>query len=373
MRIFTGEGANNAVPRRGAGPNAAPEKFPPMVKLLPGDAINKVFVIERELGEGGMGTVYLATHRHLRRKTALKIPRSDLLLDGDARARLEREACLMARLCHENIVAIHDMRWEEEEGEPAFIALEYVEGSTLTRFLRDLPPGAIELRDALGLFHQIANALDYLHLEGVVHRDLKPANILVEDINRRVKLLDFGLARPIASGDNLFRTEFGGATGTPGYMAPEQTVAGHDASPAMDIYAFGVLLYKALARSLPWDGRGMDLVRAQVGAQPIPLHHRNPRLPPSLSTTLAECFGSPRRRPASAKRVFLSALRELGPQMLERPYDEVVPRSLEPGFADDPLAPDEPTELQGAKSHSASNPPTFNERTVGDAFDKLFG
>jgi serine/threonine protein kinase len=340
----------------------APRDHAPM-ELEPGQIFQEVFEVQRKLGRGGMGTVYLATHRFLKRQVALKIPHPKLFEDHDTRQRLEREACLMARLHHEHIVAVYDMRWGKDFG---FIALEYIEGLALRECLMHLPSQFTMLRDVLGLARQIAHAVDYLHQVGVMHRDLKPANILVELASGRAKLLDFGLARTIGP-DTLgeFRTMFGTIVGTPGYMAPEQVIDNSAATPAADIYSFSVLLYKLLTGCFPWDGEGKKLLALQISAPPIPIHERNPALPKNLNNAFVNCFGGPKQRPSSAEEVYERVMEALGPDLPRQLYRRVVPQDL----ASRALAEFEPVERDTTQGFISAQ----DEETIKRALRQAFG
>jgi serine/threonine-protein kinase len=323
--------------------------------LSQGDVFEGVYEIQRELGSGGMGKVYLAQHLELQRGIALKIPKPKILEDRATRERFRREARLMARLHHENIVAVYDMRWSRNMG---YIALEYVEGVSLLEYLKGLPPAVTLLRDVLGLGHQLARALDYLHREKIVHRDLKPTNILVEASSGRVKLLDFGLARSVkevAAAMGEFRTTTGIVSGTPGYMAPEQMMASDTATPCVDIYSFGVLLYQLLTRTLPWNGRGSELISAQLYEPAAPIHIRNERLPKGLDELFAACLHiEPSERPVSAGEFLASVVRGLGATMLAQPYYKIAPA---PGA--------------GSEGFDVASP-KLGDVTIQSAMDQLF-
>jgi serine/threonine protein kinase len=287
----------------------------------PGDIFHEVYRIERELGSGGMAKVYLAEHLQLGIDVALKTPRLEQIADSLVRARFEREARLLASLNHENIVTLRDARWNWAKNF-AFIALEHVDGVPLNDRLLSLPAEAT-LRDALALAHQLARALDYLHSRGIVHRDAKKGNVLVERASGRVKLLDFGLARSAQKnrGAEEFQTNLGIISGTPGYMAPEQLLGRSGATPASDIYSFGVIVYRILTRSFPWPSKGRELMAAQLADAPAPVRQLNPRLPKALDVLFRDCLDlEPDKRPPSAGYFFVSILRALGPRLLSEPY-----------------------------------------------------
>jgi len=206
------------------------------------------------LGRGGMGTVYLAEDPRLRRRVAVKIlPRSTSLTAHSLR-RFEREAQILANLNHPNIATLYSM---EEDTGLHFITMEYVPGKTLSQFIRAESP---DLSRTSRIFRQIAAALDAAHRQGVIHRDLKPGNILVTHQDK-VKVLDFGLAKVVASyeGDD-FTTKSadghhtsGGFLGTPGYMSPEQLL-GRQVDQRSDIWAFGCCLYECLTGRMAFAG-----------------------------------------------------------------------------------------------------------------------
>ena len=205
-------------------------------------------------GRGGMGEVYRARDRRLRRDVALKVLPSHLTGDAARAARFEREARVLASLNHPNIAAIYGVA--EEEGRLALV-LEYVEGPTLAERLAAQPLPQVE---ALEIARQIALALDAAHQRSIIHRDLKPANVKVTP-DGTVKVLDFGLARTLAptspeSASSSLTSEMllkGAMLGTPAYMAPEQ-IRGEPAAAHADIWAFGCVLYEMLTGTRAFDG-----------------------------------------------------------------------------------------------------------------------
>ncbi|MBX3259833.1 MAG: serine/threonine protein kinase, partial [Labilithrix sp.] len=238
--------------RGAAGLRSSPHVAP----IAPGDRVAR-YVVERELGRGGMGVVFAAFDPALQRKVALKVVRGD---DDDhsAQARMTREARAMASLAHPNVVTIHDVG-ELPDGQ-IFLAMELVDGQTLRALMRGPQP----IDQALDLFTQAGRGLAAAHAAGLVHRDFKPDNVLVGR-DGRVRVTDFGLVRPspdqavsLASGGPL--TAAGSILGTPAYMAPEQHV-GIPASARADQFAFAVALYEALTGKRPFTGTSYDEIR----------------------------------------------------------------------------------------------------------------
>ena len=197
------------------------------------------------IGQGGMGCVYRARHRRLDRLVALKILAPGTEADARFEERFQREARALARLDHPGIVRVHDFG---RAGRRWFLAMEFVEGTTLRELLRQ---GRVTSRAALDIVPQICGALQYAHDEGVVHRDIKPENVLV-DTQGRVKIADFGLAKLVGPTEEIgARTRSDQAMGTLHYMAPEQATSARDVDHRADIYSLGVVFYEMLTGELP--------------------------------------------------------------------------------------------------------------------------
>ncbi|MCI0403487.1 MAG: protein kinase, partial [Acidobacteria bacterium] len=227
--------------------------------------------VTHKLGAGGMGEVYRARDERLGRDVALKVLPEGFGRDPDRMARFEREAHLLASLNHPNIAAIHGL---EEAAGTRFLVLELVEGETLAE---QLARGSLPVAEALKLAQQIAEALEAAHEKGVVHRDLKPANIKVTP-EGRVKLLDFGLAKALASEAPLefsdsptisdVATRPGAVLGTAAYMSPEQA-RGRPVDKRADIWAFGCVLYEMLTAARPFGGETRtDTLAAILNREP---------------------------------------------------------------------------------------------------------
>lgn len=201
------------------------------------------YQIERELGDGAMATVYLATQRSLERKVALKVMAAALAADPSFCERFLREGKTLARLSHPHTVTIHDIG---NVGHHYYMAMEYLPNGTL----KDRIAEGVSPEQGIVWLRQIASALGYAHAQGLVHRDVKPANILFR-ANGSAVLSDFGIAKSLE--DRTQFTQAGFAVGTPSYMSPEQA-RGQQVDGRADLYALGVVLYEILTGKLPYSG-----------------------------------------------------------------------------------------------------------------------
>ncbi|MEZ6186567.1 MAG: serine/threonine-protein kinase [Planctomycetota bacterium] len=227
--------------------------------------------VDRKLGQGGMGAVYLAHDTNLHRPVAVKVLTPQLVDDVEYVDRFVREARLAAQINHANVVQVYYAAAEEGV---AFMALELIEGGSLKELAEE---GRLPARQAVQIVRDAARGLGAAHARGIVHRDLKPENILLTR-GGDVKLADFGLAR---SGVSTI-TQTGIYMGTPHYSSPEQC-ATEDVSPASDLYSLGVVLYELLAGCLPHDAKTPVALFSQImSAPPPPLAERCPELPRSL-------------------------------------------------------------------------------------------
>jgi tRNA A-37 threonylcarbamoyl transferase component Bud32 len=225
------------------------------------------YTIRRVLGEGAMGTVYLAAHPRLPREDALKVLPADLTADPEFRARFAREAEMAAGLSHPHIVRIHDRG--EHDGQ-FWISMDYVAGADVGRLLRERFATGMPVDQVVSIVAAVGSALDYAHRRGLLHRDVKPANILLSDAEgqaRRVYLADFGVARPMEDSAGLTATDM--AVGTVSYAAPEQ-LRGESVDGRADQYALACTAFHLLAGAPPYDYSNSAVVISHHVSAPPP-------------------------------------------------------------------------------------------------------
>ncbi|WP_328387776.1 serine/threonine protein kinase [Nocardia sp. NBC_00416] len=243
------------------------------------------YVIDRQLGRGGMGSVYLAKHPRLPRMTALKLLNREMFFDKEVRARFEREADLVARLDHPNIVTVYDRGLEDEQ---LWISMQYIDGIDAA----SVDPQKLPPERAVQIIAETGSALDYAHGMGVMHRDVKPANILLARSTggrgERVYLTDFGIAR--LRDDTGHLTQTGTFTATLAYASPEQ-LTGADLDHRSDQYSLACSLYWLLTGSGPFTSTNpAGVIQGHLQSPPPSLSAARPELPPSLDAVLAKAM-----------------------------------------------------------------------------------
>src|SRR6185295_7616097 len=232
------------------------------------ETIGGRYRLENQLGAGAMAEVWLAHDMQLGRKVAVK------LLGGDADpARFEREAQAVASLSHPNIARLYD--YGEAEGRP-YMVFEHLAGGMLEDRFQSVGP--LDDAETGQIASEVAAGLAHAHEHGLIHRDLKPANVVFDE-EGRAKISDFGIAR-LSGADTL--TEAGTLIGTAAYMSPEQA-AGEPVTPASDVYAFGVMLYRMLGGRLPFESpSAVEVLRGHLHQAPPPLSAVRAGAPPAL-------------------------------------------------------------------------------------------
>ncbi|MEO7964323.1 MAG: serine/threonine-protein kinase [Gemmatimonadaceae bacterium] len=237
------------------------------------------YELDREIGRGGMGIVYLARDRRLKRRVAIKLLPPELAFRGEIRTRFLREAETAAQLSHPNIVPIYSV--DEREGLVYFV-MTYVEGDNLAVRLHDR--GAMPPDEARRILLEVARALSFAHERGVVHRDIKPDNILLDREEGRVMVTDFGIARAITDGADSRLTATGMAIGTPAYMSPEQSMGDREIDGRSDLYSLGVVAYQMLSGELPFIANSTPaLLVKHLSETPVPVQQKVSGIPADLA------------------------------------------------------------------------------------------
>ena len=246
--------------------------------------------LKDKIGEGGMGEVYLAEHLLLKRPCAIKLIRPDKAGDSQALARFEREVKSTARLTHWNTVEIFD--YGRADDGTFYYVMEYLPGLNLAQLVEmhgPLPPERV-----IHLLSQVCEALSEAHSHDFIHRDIKPANIFAAkrgDVYDVVKLLDFGLAKPISTLSNAALTQEGSITGSPLFMSPEQATGESKPDVRSDIYSLGAVGYYLLTGQPPFDNKNpIQAILAHAKDDPIPPTQRNAATPDDLEQIVLRCL-----------------------------------------------------------------------------------
>src|SRR6266568_1456812 len=259
---------------------------------LIGRVLDRRYHVRSRIAHGGMATVYLATDTRLDRQVALKVMHAELARDADFVHRFIGEAKSVARLSHQNVVAVFD---QGADGPFLYLAMEYVPGRTLKEVLRD--SGRFPPATALEIMTGVLDGLAAAHASGMVHRDVKPENVLLT-ADGRIKVADFGLARAQSAAGH---TRAGLLIGTVAYVSPEQ-VTGGSTGPGGDVYSAGVMLFELLTGRLPFTGDTPLSVAYQHVNQDVPAPSALvPGIPEAVDQlVLAATSRDPARRPADA-------------------------------------------------------------------------
>ncbi len=260
--------------------------------LFLGKILGGRYSVIKRIGQGGMGNVYLAEHRLLKKKVAVKILHLEQSRRKDTTERFKREAIAASNLGQENIVDVTDFGYADEGN--AYFVMEYVDGRSLAEIVTSEAP--LPLHYVVAVSSQICLALYSAHSKGIIHRDLKPENILItkkESVEPFVKVLDFGISKFLGlDGDENGRplTKAGAIFGTPEYMSPEQA-SGEDVCPQSDIYSLGILLYEMLSGRLPFvDDNFMKVLHSHQYDTPEPPSTCNNLIPPDMDAVVLKCL-----------------------------------------------------------------------------------
>jgi serine/threonine-protein kinase len=261
------------------------------------------YTLERQIGAGGMGVVYRASHAMLRRPTAIKLLPPDRA-GGGSLARFEREVQITAGLSHPNTVAIYD--YGRTPDGLFYYAMEYLDGINLEDLVREYgpqPAGRV-----LAILDQVCGALSEAHERGLVHRDIKPANVILTERGGEpdvAKVVDFGLVKPIVTDDPRLTVSMPGVlTGTPLYLSPESLTSPDGTDPRGDLYALGAVGYFLIAGRPVFPGATVvEIIAHHMHTEPVPPSHRLGRpVPAGLEAVLLQCLRkNPDERPASAR------------------------------------------------------------------------
>jgi len=270
------------------GGGGAGRSHPGGTMVLDNDATQQIekpmlgrYQVEKELGKGAMGIVYMGKDPKIGRTVAIKTMALSQEFEPDeltsVKERFFREAETAGRLTHPHIVSIYDAG---EEHDLAYIAMEFIKGSDLTRHTK--ANNLLPMPEVLRLVADAADALDYAHSNGVVHRDIKPANMMLVEATQTIKLMDFGIARIADSS----KTKTGMVLGTPSYMSPEQ-LAGKRVDGRSDLFSLGVTLYQLLTGSLPFTADSMATLMFKIANEPHPpAGGLRPDLPPKVNVVI---------------------------------------------------------------------------------------
>jgi eukaryotic-like serine/threonine-protein kinase len=255
--------------------------------------------IIKKIGEGAMGAVYLATDVLLDRKVAIKVIKPDLASSSMARERFLREVRSMAAVNHEHIATIYAA--DEESNGTTWLAMEFLQGTTLEGYLRSGKP--LKYGHIMRIGREIARGLHAAHQKGFIHRDIKPANIWLEAPQGKVKLLDFGLARQVEAGVEITGSNV--LVGTPAFMAPEQATNEPTLDHRCDLFSLGALLYRVITGTYPFKGETLiSLLSSLAISTPEKILDLKPDCPPGLADLVHRLLEKdPADRPATARAV----------------------------------------------------------------------
>lgn len=315
--------------------------------FIPGTTVGAYRILE-QLGQGGMATVYKAYHASLDRYVAIKVLHQAFLQDASFLARFQREARLVARLEHPNIVPIYD--YAEYEGQP-YLVMKYIEGETLKSYLTsgNLTPGEV-----LRIVETVGSALAYAHKQNILHRDIKPSNVIIAN-DGSLYLADFGLARIAQSNESTLTSDM--VLGTPQYISPEQAMSKKELDEGTDIYSFGVMVYEMTVGKVPFSADTPFSVIHDHIYTPLPLPSQvNPRISMELERVLLKALAKERADRFADVPAFVDAFRQA--------WNDKVSTQALPAMAASPLPPRESAALTSPVAQPVNAPKADSGVTV---------
>src|SRR5690349_22566016 len=240
------------------------------------------YELDCEIGRGGMGIVYRARDRRLKRTVAIKLLPPELAFRSEIKSRFLREAETAAQLSHPNIVPIYTV---DEQEQLVFFVMAYIAGDNLAKRLHER--GVLTTDETRRILREVADALAYAHDRGVVHRDIKPDNILLDASTGRPMVTDFGIARAMDSTGDSRLTATGMAIGTPAYMSPEQAAGEREIDGRSDLYSLGILGYQMLTGEPPFTASSTPAMLVKhISERPVPVEQRRADVPTDLGRSI---------------------------------------------------------------------------------------
>ncbi|HEY4120373.1 MAG TPA: serine/threonine-protein kinase [Byssovorax sp.] len=341
-----------------------------MEGVVAGRTISGKYRLERKLGQGGMGQVWIARHLQLDADVALKLLATDEASSPEARARFEREARAAAAVKSPHIVSVFDYG---VDGETAYLAMDLLDGEDLEVRLKRV--GTLSPAAALAVASPLAKGLRRIHEAGLAHRDLKPSNVFLERLGDEdhVRILDFGIARATSPKRASDVTSSGMILGSPPYMSPEQVLAKKELDHRTDLWSLGVILFRAMTGQLPFQAEVLTLLLIEISMAPVPLASQ---MGPHLGVTFDAFFAKALAREPAERFQTAAELVDAFTDVV-RGVDSEAPRGREsraslPDAAaagDDATVPAAPPDAQAAPAQSAkpvaTGPRGFDEKSLG--------
>src|SRR6476620_2070559 len=292
------------------------------------------YELDCEIGRGGMGIVYRARDKRLKRQVAIKLLPPELAFRSEIRSRFLREAETAAQLSHPHIVPIYTV---DEQEQLVFFVMAYVAGDNLAKRLHER--GVLTIDETRHILRDVADALAYAHQRGVVHRDIKPDNILLDASTGRPMVTDFGIARAMDSTGDSRLTATGMAIGTPAYMSPEQAAGDREIDGRSDLYSLGILGYQMLTGEPPFAaGSTPAMLVKHISERPIPVEQRRADVPTDLARSIMMLLEKePANRFPDASALVIALDTRTSPTMERRSSATVsAPGGAEQGYSSTP-------------------------------------